>query len=82
MVRFGWGFWIGVGGRGEQRRWRGKRCLTGLRVRVCRVEPLEWGTRVGLHKDHCVAAFVTGGYLYSCRLCEDVQGHDHTWEYQ
>lgn len=53
--------------------------LTWLSVRVGRVESLEWRAGVFLDEDHCVAAFVAGGYLYSCALCLDVQGHDHTW---
>lgn len=37
--------------------------LTWLGVRVCGVEFLKGGAWVVLHKDHCVAAFVAGGYL-------------------
>lgn len=50
-VRWGGGFLGGGGG------------LTWLGVRVCGVEFLKGGAWVVLHKDHCVAAFVAGGYL-------------------
>lgn len=65
----GWGgvrcgfFWVFLGLRGK---------LTRLSVRICRIELLEWGPGVFLHEDHCVAAFVAGGYLDSGGFCEDI----------
>ena len=70
-----WGFWVRCGG--AVRFLLIGVGLTWLGVGVCGVELLEGGAGVGLDEDHCVAAFVAGGYLDSGGFGEDVQGHDH-----